>query len=257
MLVAAMGCSEEGIEQARLFLWDIASDQLDPLSSGGIYDDYSSDGKWLVWATYGLADQSPKNPSNPIALDPIRSNEQVYLHLQALETNQTILSLPVFFYSSLEYSSNGFLDPLYTFSPDNRWLTLIVPGHVQRDGSSWPIHIQENAEEWSLIIINLKDRQLVKTIEINEKFRFENFRPIWSPDSSQFVFQDETGEWHLFQVNTGSILPITEGNGDLVKDPSWSSDGHYLQIISETPYFECDDVDCFRRTYILDLENGK
>lgn len=258
MLAASKGWDGKDTERARLFLWDVNTDQLTSVTAGGVYGDYSSDGKWLVWATYGPEDQYSANISGSIALDPINANEQIYLNIQDLETKQNILSVPVFAYTSFEASINGFLDPLYTFSPNNQWMTLVAPGRLQLDVNNWPEKVvTDNSSNWSFIVINLQTRQVVKTIEIHEKFAFERFRPIWSPNNKQFVYQDETGEWQLYQVDTASVLPITEGNGDLVKEPSWSYDGRYLQMISETPYFECDDVDCFRRTYVLDMKNGE
>jgi hypothetical protein len=254
LLVAAHGPDDKVAEGARLILWDVATNQLTSVAAGGIYGRYYDNGKILAWVTYGPASQYPADVSGPAALDPINSNDQTYIQLMNTETHQVIMSLPVYTYSWLEFDIDGFIDPVMTISPDNRWMTLLSPGQIRLSDQNGTIEaVTKSDQGWSFNIINLQTRQLIKSVEIDNKFNFQNFRPVWSPLSDQFVFQDETGNWHLFKANTVSLTPVTEKNGALIGRPSWSFDGRYLQFIYNTSDPNCFGASCSKGTYIFDF----
>ena len=137
-------------------------------------------------------------------------------------------------------------------------MTWVVQGRVQLDEHNRPTGVLEDDPSIStFLILDLKTRQIVKSIEIARGFGFDRFRPVWSPNSELFVYLDETGNWQLFQIGSSQILPVTVENGDRLEAPSWSFDGRTLQLVYETPWVDCGDGDCIRQTYLLDVEPGE
>lgn len=56
------------------------------------------------------------------------------------------------------------------------------------------------------------------------------FTPLWSPDSSRFVYQHPADGLSIFDRRTNSTYPLATSGGERLSDPQWSYDGTYLSV---------------------------
>jgi WD40 repeat protein len=59
------------------------------------------------------------------------------------------------------------------------------------------------------------------------------FTPLWSPDSSRFVYQHPSDGLSIFDTRTNTSYPLASSGGERLSDPQWSYDGTYLSVTVE------------------------
>ncbi len=56
------------------------------------------------------------------------------------------------------------------------------------------------------------------------------FTPLWSPDSSRFVYQHPTDGLPIFDTRTNTAFQLATSGGERLSNPQWSYDGTYLSV---------------------------
>lgn len=56
------------------------------------------------------------------------------------------------------------------------------------------------------------------------------FTPLWSPDSSRFVFQHPSDGLSIFDRRSHTTYPLATSGGERLSNPQWSYDGTYLSV---------------------------
>jgi hypothetical protein len=241
MLVAAFG-ARDGKPTARLLSWDVDTDQVTSVMPGGVHGQYSPDGSLLAWVTHAPAHAYPAH--GPLELDAVDPTEQPYLHIMELESQRVLLSLPV--HTRTDRDLDDFLHPLFSFSPAGRYIYLITPDIPVWNSEQW-INAASSAahtDMWHMAVIDLESHQLLKVIEMDEDIADTRSQPIWSPSGDRFVYRDRDQHWYLLDLNTSTIHSLRSPMGELLSSPSWSHDGRYLSLFS----------DSIKHTYIFDLD---
>ncbi len=59
------------------------------------------------------------------------------------------------------------------------------------------------------------------------------FTPLWSLDSSRFIYQHPTDGLSIFAMRTNTTYPLAISGGERLSDPQWSYDGTYLSVTVE------------------------
>jgi hypothetical protein len=251
MLVSVMGV-ENKIEHARLFLWNIWSDQLTPVANGGVFGSFSPDDKYLAWITHGPLVSEIVEPLSSFNLDPFDGTEQAYLHWRDIASNQTIASVPVSSLTPHDAEVDGTLFPFFTFSPDSRWITIVSPGRFRSSNQNVTINDKED-DGLSFNIFELDTGQLLHSMDYQGSEYLDRFRMVtWSPKSDRFVFLDADGNWMLYLVHSRTIIPITAEYVEKIESVTWSSDGRYLQFVIRkaiSAYHTCETY----TTYIFEI----
>lgn len=174
-----------------LQVWDVESGQLTLLAPGSVYGRFSPDGRFVAFITHGR--QAP------------------FIQLLDRMRDEVLFSSPV----AVRETDSGY--QVYaetTFSPDNHYLTFFKP---EPDAPSV-------GEALRLEVYDLVTRQFSFSLPALR------FMPVWSPDSSRFVYMDAGNYPALFDVGNGRSLPLTLSNGGLFFNPQWSFDSTYLSI---------------------------
>lgn len=254
VLIAVYYSSDEE-PQAGLFLWDIVTDKYTPVQPGALYGAYSPDGRIFVWTSYGAPSGLNLN-NNSTGLSRIDIQQPVYLNFTDRATTKLVLSLPIFSHWWEDFSLDSFLMPYYTFSPDGRWATVLTAGIEPLQDGNWIFEQTEiDAGKLYLQVIDLKNGQVISSTPVKGKPSYQDFQPVWSPVSDRFVYQDETGNWRIFDTAAGLEKIITRTNGEIIGHPAWSYDGRYIQFTSSSLY-SFSDNDLPRFTAIIDITDN-
>ncbi|HUM69598.1 MAG TPA: hypothetical protein PLK31_12240 [Chloroflexota bacterium] len=123
------------------------------------------------------------------------------LQLLNRTTREIIFSSPAF----LETDEQGTIFAFHSFSPDGRTLTFYSPTP-------------------ELMLYDLE------TGEFLPPFTAVPFTPLWSPDSSRFVYQHPTAGLSIFDRRTNTTYPLATSGGERLANPQWSYDGTYLSV---------------------------
>jgi Tol biopolymer transport system component len=217
------------ILSSRLLLWNVDNDAITPLAPGVVDGRFSPDGRWLAFVTLGITDWDQIIPSE-LSLNPIQSDSQTYLYLFDWKKRRVTLSFPVIS-SKNSYTVYPEYESVLAFSPDSRYLAFLTPGQLKLDERGLPIRIvQDTNSDIFLNILDLQEKHLVISLES------ERSAPEWSPKSDWLVYQDNFGNWQIFNLHQGESLPITESGGELLYHPKWSFEGHYLSFFALREY---------------------
>lgn len=60
--------------------------------------------------------------------------------------------------------------------------------------------------------------------------------PIWSPDSTRFVYTDPTQGSSIYDTRSHTTYPLAEAGGERLTNPQWSFDGAYLSVAYRTDH---------------------
>lgn len=154
-----------------LQLWNLDKDELSMLIPGGLDGQYSPDGNYLAYITYGT-DSPP-------------------LNLLDLSTSKILLTQPY------EWP--------FAFSPNGRTLTFYSPTP-------------------ELILYDLETGEFLPPLTAVP------YTPLWSPDSSRFVYQHPTSGLSIFDTHTNTAYPLASSGGERLANAQWSYDGTYLSV---------------------------
>jgi Tol biopolymer transport system component len=235
-----------------LWLQRVDSDVAQQLTAGPGYDyqpDWSSDGKWIVYAKYDkdaislwiyeLATQkthaltedkavsveprvSPDGTSIAFASTAYNGRFHIFAgrfengslsNVQRL-TGENRSSMPRYYYSSFDHE----ISPAWT--PDGSELLFVSNrGHLYGTGGFWRMRTEAGAEA--------------------REFHYEETtwkaRPEFSPDGKRLVYASYLGRaWHQLWVlpaQGGNSFPLTYGEYDNI-NPRWSPDGKEIAFIS-------------------------
>ncbi|MEW5871810.1 MAG: WD40 repeat domain-containing protein [Chloroflexota bacterium] len=211
-------------ETARLLSWNVDTDEILDLAPDGIDGQYSPDGRWL--AVVALGEQLVEAGSLALpAPEPILPGRRPYLYLLDAASGQVALSLPVV---SLPQSPEEVAPyPNYVsrlaFSPDGRYLAFLTPGVLQQDEQGWPTGLAQDSDSpFYLNILDLQTRQLVQSFPSAKQV------PLWSPDNNRLLFRDPDPRWTLYDLRTGSRLPLLQAGDQQVARAEWSHSGRFL-----------------------------
>lgn len=132
--------------------------------------------------------------------------ESPKLYLFNLTTETFIFSQNIFVEAD-EYNArfNSFIN----FSPNGRFLTFFDP-------------------EQNLIIYDLENNLFL------EPLAAVPITPIWSPDSSRFVYQEREIGLSIFNTRTETAYPLAVSGNRRLSEPQWSYDGTYLSVTVAT-----------------------
>ena len=235
-----------------LWLQKLDSSVAEQLTAGPGYDyqpDWSSDGRWIVYAKYdkdavelwaldvahkqshsltqgGAVNVEPRFSPNcrRIAFVSTSYNGRFHIFaasfaggaLQDVEqmTSESRSSLPRYYYSEFDHE----ISPAW--SPDSSELLFVSNRrHIYGTGSFWRMKAAPGAEAW----------------EIHYEETSWKARPEFSPDGKRIVYASYLGRaWHQLWVmpsDGGDAFPLTYGDYDNI-NPRWSPDGHAIAFIS-------------------------
>jgi hypothetical protein len=241
MLAAAFG-ARDGKPAARLLSWNLDTDQVTTVMPGGVHGQYSPDGSLLVWVTHAPAHAYLAH--SPVELDAVDPTEQPYLQIMNLNNQQVLLSLPV--HTRPDPDLDGFYHPLFSFSPTGRRIHLIAPAIPAWNGEQWTSAASGTAgpHTWYMTVIDLETNQLINVIEMDKEITHARSQPVWSPSGDRFVYRQRDQHWYLLDLNASTVLSLRAPLSELLSAPSWSPDGRYLSLFS----------DSIKHTYIFDLD---
>ncbi len=235
-----------------LWLQKMDSNEAEQLSSGPGYDyqpDWSSDGRWIVYAKYdksavelwaldlqnrqahaltkeGAVNVEPRfSPDGKrIAFVSTTYNGRFHIFagrfdagtLTGVErlTGETRSALPRYYYSAFDHE----ISPAW--SPDGTELLFVSNrGHLYGTGGFWRMKAQPGAE----------------AREIHYEETTWKARPSFSPDGKRIVYASYLGQaWHQLWVmpaQGGDPSPLSYGAFDNI-NPRWSPDGEKIAFIS-------------------------
>jgi TolB protein len=235
-----------------LWLQRIDSQAAEQLTAGPGYDhqpDWSSDGKWIVYAkydksaielwvldletkkAYALTKDSAVNVEPRFSPDGRRLafvstsyngrfhifagrfEDGALLDLQRL-TGENRSALPRYYYSAFDHE----ISP--TWSPDGSELLFVSNrGHIYGTGGLWRMKAEPGAE----------------AREIHFEETSWKARPGFSPDGKRIVYASYLGQaWHQLWVmpaQGGDPFPLSYGDFDNI-NPRWSPDGEKIAFVS-------------------------
>jgi TolB protein len=235
-------------------LWrqELGGTKAEQLTAGPGYDyqpDWSSDGRWLVFARYDhdavelwsldLRDGSTRKMTSggAVNLEPrfspdgkrlafVSTSYKGHFHIflgqfeNGLLTNvqqltpENISSLPRYYYSQVDHE----ISPVWT-RDGSEILFVSNRGHIHGTGGFWKIKAEPGAEPH----------------EIHYEETNWKARPDFSPDGKRMVYASYLGQaWHqlwLMPAAGGDAFPISYGAYDNV-NPRWSLDGSKIAFIS-------------------------
>lgn len=129
-----------------------------------------------------------------------------YLHLLDRNSGQIIFSQPVTSPGTEDkFRFDSRTSPYFSFSPNGRTLTFYSPTP-------------------ELMLYDLE------TGEFLPPFTAVPYTPLWSPDSSRFVYQHPTDGLSIFDTRTNTAFPLATSGGERLSNPQWSYDGTYLSV---------------------------
>jgi Tol biopolymer transport system component len=235
-----------------LWLQKIDSQDAEQLAAGPGYDyqpDWSSDGKWIVYAKYDksaielwVLDQETKTAhaltkDSAVNVEPRFSpdgkriafvstsyNGRFHIFAGRFEagalvnverlTGENRSALPRYYYSAFDHE----ISP--TWSPDGAELLFVSNrGHIYGTGGFWRMKAEPGAE----------------AREIHFEETAWKARPGFSPDGKRIVYASYLGQaWHQLWVmpaQGGDPFPLAYGDFDNI-NPRWSPDGEKIAFIS-------------------------
>ncbi len=241
MLVAWFAPDSSGykILSSQLLLWNVETDEVTSLASGGVDGRFSPNGKYLAYVTLDPNELSKTSPGNLPSLEPIPENAMPYLQLVDVNNQKMIFGLPVISQkNTLDYNF-----PVYetdmAFSPNNRYLTFLTPGTLQLDEKGFPLEVTLGNENIAFInIFDLQEQKIIGSFPGSERvFRYSSTNFKWSPTSAHLLYLDRTNNWQVFALLQNTSISITQSGGFLASAPTWSFDGQYLTFrVRQDPY---------------------
>ena len=235
-----------------LWLQKADSEEAEQLTAGPGYDyqpDWSSDGRWIVYAKYdksaielwaldlesrqahalttdGAVNIEPRfSPDGKrIAFVSTTYNGRFHIFVGRFDggslsgverlTGETRSSLPRYYYSPFDHE----ISPAW--SPDGTELLFVSNrGHLYGTGGFWRMKAEPGAEAH----------------EIYYEETTWKARPSFSPDGKRIVYGSYLGQaWHQLWVmpaQSGDPFPISYGDFDTI-NPRWSPDGEKIAFIS-------------------------
>src|SRR5712692_7560090 len=235
-------------------LWrqDLSSTSADQLTAGPGYDyqpDWSSDGRWIVYAKYdhdavelwaldagakqthqlthgGAVNVEPRFSPDGKRLAFVSTSYHGHFHIFTGRFENGELSdvqrlagenksaLPRYYYSQFDHE----ISPAW--SPDGSEIVFVSNrGHIYGTGGFWRMKAEPGAEPR----------------EIHYEETAWKARPDFSPDGKRIVYASYLGQaWHQLWVmpsQGGDAFPISYGDFDKV-NPSWSPDGRRIAFVS-------------------------
>ena len=235
-----------------LWLQSINSDEAQQLTAGPGYDyqpDWSSDGKWIVYAKYdksavqlwvldvenrkahaltadGFVNLEPRFSPDCKRIAFVSTAFHGHFHIfvgrfkdgsladvQRM-TGETRSTLPRYYYSAFDHE----ISPAW--SPDGADLLFVSNrGHVYGTGGFW----------------RMKSEPGAKPREIHYEETAWKARPTFSPDGKRIVYASYLGQaWHQLWVmpaKGGDAFPLSYGEFDNI-NPRWSPNGESIAYIS-------------------------
>jgi TolB protein len=235
-------------------LWrqDLRSTKAEQLTAGPGYDyqpDWSSDGRWLVFARYdhdavelwsldlrdgrtrqmtsgGAVNVEPRFSPDGKRLAFVSTSYKGHFHIFVGQfadglltdvrqlTPENISSLPRYYYSKVDHE----ISPVWT-RDGSEILFVSNRGHIHGTGGFWKIKAEPGSEAH----------------EIHYEETNWKARPDFSPDGKRMVYASYLGQsWHqlwLMPAAGGDAFPISYGAFDNV-NPRWSPDGSKIAFIS-------------------------
>lgn len=128
------------------------------------------------------------------------------LQLFGYPDGEKFLSLPAFA-ETVEYSAEVFAHT--SFSPNGRYFTFFTP-------------------ETDLIVYDIQTGEMLPPITAVPT------EPLWSPDSTRFIYTDPALGLSIFDTRSYTTYPLAESGGERLSDPQWSFDGAYLSVAYRT-----------------------
>jgi TolB protein len=235
-------------------LWrqDLHSPKAEQLTAGPGYDyqpDWSSDGRWLVFARYdhdavelwsldlqdgrtqqmtsgGAVNVEPRFSPDGKRLAFVSTSYKGHFHVFIAQfadglladvrqlTSENVSSLPRYYYSEVDHE----ISPVWT-RDGSEILFVSNRGHIHGTGGFWKIKAEPGSEAH----------------EIHYEETNWKARPDLSPDGKRMVYASYLGQsWHqlwLMPAAGGDAFPISYGAFDNV-NPRWSPDGSKIAFIS-------------------------
>jgi hypothetical protein len=136
----------------------------------------------------------------------ISSNESgPEIKLLIRDTGEILFSLPVY----LEKTSSEILVSFTSFSPNGRFFTFFTP-------------------ETDLMVYDIQIGEMLPPITAVPA------EPLWSPDSTRFVYTDPVFGLSIYDTRSHTTYPLAESGGERLSNPQWSFDGAYLSVAYTT-----------------------
>jgi hypothetical protein len=138
----------------------------------------------------------------------ISSNESgPEIKLLIRDTDEILFSLPVY----LEKTTGEILVSFTSFSPNGRYFTFFTP-------------------EKDLVVYDIQTGEMLPPITAVPA------EPLWSPDSTRFVYTDPVQGLAIYDTRSYTAYALAESGGERLSDPQWSFDGAYLSVAYRTDH---------------------
>lgn len=130
------------------------------------------------------------------------ASEFPLLHFYDRATEQTVFSQSA--YAEVDEDSSK-VTSYISFSPNGRILTFYSPTP-------------------ELMLYDLESGEFLPPLTAVP------FTPLWSPDSSRFVYDDPNNGLSIFDMRSQTDYPLATSGGARLSNPQWSYDGTYLSV---------------------------
>lgn len=225
--------SDDAYTSEQLQLWNIESNELIPVVTGGVNGLYTPDGSALgVWSEAPIQYDETGIPIK-VNVSTILPDSIYYLSLVDAYTYETIFSIPVVCgmidcKSPVLRYEYEFSD-IAQYSPDGKVTTIWTVGALDTDADGKVIDtdITNWGKSEDEIYTYLLETQTGKVIHSIRGYHTE---PAWSHASDKAIFQDEQGNWVIYTLVDGTVVPLTEAGGMYLQSPQWSFDDTYISF---------------------------